>query len=65
MVACWNIGKMGFAILPYWVNGNNRLELSVKTDKILKKPTIPSFHYSIIPGLRQMPMIPKIPFLFK
>jgi hypothetical protein len=65
MVEWWNIGIMGFAILPYWVNDNNRLVLSIKTDKILKTHTIPSLHYSIIPGLRQILMLLKVPLLFK
>jgi hypothetical protein len=64
MVECWNIGKMDLGILQYWVNGKIRFELKVRIDKILQKPTIPSFHYSIIPGLRQIRMPQKIPFLF-
>jgi hypothetical protein len=64
MVEWWNIGKLGLGILPYWIDSNIRLDLIVRTDKILQKPNIPSFHYSIIPGLRQRRMSQKIPFLF-
>jgi hypothetical protein len=53
----WKAGileKKGFGILECWANGNNRLD--DKIEKLIisfKKPTIPSFHYSIIPWLRQ------------
>jgi hypothetical protein len=30
MVKCWNIGKMGFGILVWWVNGNYRLDDKIK-----------------------------------
>jgi hypothetical protein len=49
MVECWNIGILGLGILSYWLNGNIRLDLNVRTDKILQKPIIPPFHYSIVP----------------
>jgi hypothetical protein len=39
---------MDIGILQYGVNGKIRFELKVRRDKILQKPTIPSFHYSRI-----------------
>jgi len=51
-------------MVEYWMNGKIRLDLKVGIDKILLKPTIPSFQYSIIPGLMQSRMPQKIPFLF-
>jgi hypothetical protein len=51
MVEYWIIGKMGFGILQYWVNRKIGLDLKVRIDKILQKPTMPSFHHSIIPWI--------------
>jgi len=48
MVEFWNIGKMGIGALQYRENRKIGLDLKVRTDKILPKPNIPSFHYSII-----------------
>jgi len=61
MVEYWKIGPWDTAI---WLNGKIRLDLKVRKDKIPQKPTIPSFHYFIIPGLGQIRMPQKIPFLF-
>jgi len=46
MVEYWNIGKMGLGIRQDCLIGNIRLDLKVKTDKILQKP---QFHRSTIP----------------
>jgi hypothetical protein len=52
----WNVGileywKNDFWILECWLHGKIRVddEIKIKMDEILKKATIPSFHYSIIP----------------
>jgi len=49
MVEYWNIGKMGFGILKCWVYGIIVFTIKLKWVKSFKIPTIPSFHYSIIP----------------
>jgi len=49
MVEYWNIGKMGFGRLACWVNGVIVLAINLKWIISFKKPTIPSFHDSIIP----------------
>jgi hypothetical protein len=49
MVEYWNIGKMGFGKLEGWVNGVIVLTIKIKWIISFKKPTIPSFHNSIIP----------------
>lgn len=49
MVEYWNIGEMGLGILQYWIHSKIHIYVKFKIDNFLLKPTIPSFHYSIIP----------------
>ena len=49
---CWNTEIMDKWVLRYWNVGlmvKLVLMTKLKMDNILKKATIPSFHYSIIP----------------
>jgi hypothetical protein len=63
MLEWWNIGKTAIGRPQYWVNGKLGLDLKARMDKILHKPTVRSIHFCIIPGMRQIRIPQKIPFL--
>ena len=64
MLECWNTGKMGLRMQQQWINGKMHLDAMLKMDSFRWKPTIPSFHYSIIPWLKKKLRYQKISCIF-